>query len=252
MEITDVTFLAFVWAFVAGLASFLSPCVLPLLPGYLSYVSGVGVGELGARTRQVAMASSAFVVGFVVLFSAQGAAAGLAGSGLGSFLNFFTNNYSEGRRVLEIFAGAFLIVFGVFALGVVHPAWLERERRFRLLKKPAGLVGVVIAGMVFSIGIGPCTGPLLGSIFMLAANSQNAGAGASLLFVYALGMGVPFVLSGFLFTRLVGTFSVVKRHFMVLKVISGTLLIIFGIILATGQIEVLTQWLQQWMPSINI
>lgn len=247
-----MTFLAFFWAFIAGLASFLSPCVLPLLPGYLSFVSGVGVGELGAQTRRVAGASLAFVIGFVVLFSAQGAAAGMAGSGLGRFLNFYTGNFSQGRQALEIFAGIILIIFGIFALGIFHFAWLERERRFRLLKKPAGLVGVVLAGMVFSVGIGPCTGPLLGSIYMLAANSQNAVAGASLLFVYALGMGLPFVLSGFLFTRLIGTFSAVKRHFAVLKIASGVLLIAFGLILATGQIEVLTQWLQQWMPSVSI
>lgn len=252
MEITEVSFIAFVWAFVAGLASFLSPCVLPLLPGYLSYVSGVGVDQLGANVRKVAIASLAFVIGFVVFFSVQGAAAGLAGSELGSFLAFFTGSGSEGKRFLEIFAGVFLIIFGVFALGIFNPAWFQKERRLRLLSKPVGLLGVFLAGMVFSVGIGPCTGPLLGSIYMLAIGTQNPATGASLLFVYALGMGLPFVLSGFLFAKMIGTFSFVKRHFKVIKIMSGTLLIIFGLLLATGQIELLTEWMRGWLPAINI
>ena len=248
MEITQVTFVAFFWAFIAGLASFLSPCVLPLLPGYLSFVSGVSVDELGARTRKVAMASSAFVVGFVVLFSLQGAVAG----GMGESLANLINPGGVDHRILEIFAGVVLIVFGIFALGVINPMWFQKERRLRLLRKPAGLIGVVLAGMVFSIGIGPCTGPLLGSIYMLAIGTQNPAAGASLLFVYALGMGVPFVLSGFLFARLIGTFGFVKRHFGVIKAASGVILIIFGLILATGQIEVISAWMQKWLPNINI
>lgn len=252
MEITEVSFIAFFWAFVAGLASFLSPCVLPLLPGYLSYVSGVGVDELGANVRKVAIASGAFVTGFVILFSLQGAAAGLAGSQLGSFLTFFTGNGSEGKRYLEIFAGLFLIVFGVFALGIFHPAWFLKERRMRLLKKPMGLVGVFMAGMVFSVGIGPCTGPLLGSIYMLAIGTEDPAAGASLLFVYALGMGLPFVLSGLLFAKMIGTFSFVKKHFGAIKIASGSLLIIFGLLLATGQIEILTNWMRGWLPAIDV
>lgn len=304
MEITEVSFIAFVWAFVAGVASFLSPCVLPLFPGYLSYVSGVGVDELGARTKKVAVASLAFVTGFVILFSVQGAAAGLAGSQLGEFLAFYTSSGSDGKKLLEFIAGVFLIAFGLFILGeslrkqtqarkrvyltvftllevaliVVSPLsenviiniiiliffavifgfglfplpLLEKERRFRLLKKPASLAGVVIAGMVFSIGIGPCTGPLLASIYMLAMGTQDPGAGASLLFIYGLGMGLPFVLSGILFTKAIGAFAVVKRHFSKVKVASGALLVAFGYILASGVIERLTGWFQNWLPSINI
>lgn len=252
VQITEVSLIAFVWAFIAGLASFLSPCVLPLLPGYLSYVSGVGVDELGARTRKVALASLAFVIGFVTFFSLQGAAAGMAGSGLGDFLAFFTGSGSEGKRFLEIVAGIFLIVFGVFALGIINPAWFQRERRLRLLRKPAGPAGVVLAGMVFSVGVGPCTGPLLGSIYMLAVGTQDPGAGASLLFMYGLGIGVPFVLSGFLLTRMIGAFSFIKRHFNAIKIASGSLLIIFGIMLAAGEIERLTVWMRGWLPQINI
>jgi cytochrome c-type biogenesis protein len=310
LQITEVSFIAFIWAFIAGLASFLSPCVLPLLPGYLSFISGVGVDELGARTRKVAIASVAFVAGFTVFFALQGAAAGLAGSALGNFLTFFTSTTGEGKRILEVLAGALLTGFGAFmvgeafryrskgvkylaiavfalalflaftyairdnsvdvlqdsityllvglaALGVfwagIFPLdFLEKERRLRLLKKPASLVGVVLAGMVFSLGIGPCTGPLLGSVIMLAVGTQSPASGASLMFVYALGMGLPFVLAGFLFARMVSTFDFVKRHFGAIKIASGVLLILFGLILATGEMEILTQWLQKWMPTINV
>lgn len=252
MVITEVSLIAFVWAFIAGLASFLSPCVLPLLPGYLSYVSGVSVDELGTRTRQVGIASTAFVTGFVILFSIQGAAAGLAGSELGSFLGFFTSSGSEGKRLLEVVAGAFLIIFGVVAVGIFKPAWFLKERRLKLLSRPASLTGVVLAGMVFSIGVGPCTGPLLASIYMLAIGTQDPGVGASLLFVYGLGMGLPFVFSGILFTRAIGAFSVVKRHFNMIKIVSGTLLIIFGVLLAIGGLGWITGWLRGWLPSINI
>ncbi|MHB0866557.1 MAG: cytochrome c biogenesis CcdA family protein [Thermoleophilia bacterium] len=249
-QITEVTLVAFIWAFVAGLASFLSPCVLPLLPGYLSYVSGVSVDELGAHSRKVAFASLAFVFGFVTLFSVQGAALGMAGSSLGDFFSFYLSGTGDGRRILEILAGVVLIVFGVFTLGIINPAILQRERRLRLLRKPASLIGVVLAGMLFSIGIGPCTGPLLGSIYTLALGTQDPVAGASLLFVYALGMGVPFVASGFLFTRLLSTFSLVKRHFHAIKIVSGLLLIAFGILMLTGQITNMRNWFN-WLPTLD-
>jgi cytochrome c-type biogenesis protein len=248
LEITQVTFVAFIWAFIAGLASFLSPCVLPLLPGYLSFISGVGVDELGVRAKKVAMASGTFVVGFVILFSLQGAVAG----GMGESLTNIISPGGVDHRILEIFGGVVLIIFGIFALGIFNPMWFQKERRLRLIRKPAGTIGVVLAGMVFSVGIGPCTGPLLGSIYMLAIGTQNPAAGASLLFVYALGMGVPFVLSGFLFARLIGAFGFIKRHFAVLKIVSGSMLVLFGLILATGQIEVLSAWMQKWLPGINI
>jgi cytochrome c-type biogenesis protein len=251
LRVTEVSFIAYFWALVAGFAAFLSPCVLPLLPGYLSFVSGVGIDELGVRTRQVGIASLAFVAGFVLLFSLQGAAAGLVGSGLGDFLDYYTSDFGQGRRVLEIIAGIFLMIFGVLTLGVIKASWFQRERRFKL-KRPASLVGVVLAGMVFSVGIGPCTGPLLGSVLILAANNQDPLAGASLMFMFGLGMGIPFVISGFLFTKLMSTFSFIKRHFGVVRIISGGLLIIFGFMLATGMLTEITRWLQDILPAVEV
>ncbi|MHB1003853.1 MAG: cytochrome c biogenesis CcdA family protein [Thermoleophilia bacterium] len=246
MRITEVSVIAYFWAMIAGLAAFLSPCVLPLLPGYLSFVSGVGIDELGARTRKVGIASAAFVLGFVIFFSLQGAAAGLIGSGMGDFIDYYTSDFGEGRRVLEIIAGVFLVIFGILTLGVIKASWFQRERRFRL-KKPASLVGVMIAGMVFSLGIGPCTGPLLGSVLLLAAQNQDPLAGASLL-----GMGVPFVIFGFLFTRMIGMFGFLKRHLAIVRIVSGGLLIIFGLLLATGELTEITRWLNEFMPTIEV
>ncbi|MHB0915045.1 MAG: cytochrome c biogenesis CcdA family protein [Thermoleophilia bacterium] len=251
MRITEVSVIAYFWAMIAGLAAFLSPCVLPLLPGYLSFVSGVGIDELGARTRKVGIASAAFVLGFVIFFSLQGAAAGLIGSGMGDFIDYYTSDFGEGRRVLEIIAGVFLVIFGILTLGVIKASWFQRERRFRL-KKPASLVGVMIAGMVFSLGIGPCTGPLLGSVLLLAAQNQDPLAGASLLFFFGLGMGVPFVIFGFLFTRMIGMFGFLKRHLAIVRIVSGGLLIIFGLLLATGELTEITRWLNEFMPTIEV
>ncbi|MFA6001706.1 MAG: cytochrome c biogenesis protein CcdA [Thermoleophilia bacterium] len=298
--ITELTFISFVATFIAGFAAFLSPCVLPLLPGYLSYVSGVSVDQLGTQTRKVAIASLAFVIGFLIFFTLQGAAAGLAGSELGAFLS---------SRILKVIAGIFLIAFGffilgealrerskkekvyllvlvaalevvfiifqsspfdlqsvvaliaigafelgIFTLGMFPVAFVQQEKRLRLMKKPASLVSVMLAGMLFSIGIGPCTGPLLGTSLTLAASTQDPVAGASLLFFYALGMGLPFVVSGVLFTKLIGTFSFMKRHFDAIKIASGAILVIFGLLLASGELDVISGWLLQrvpdWAPSL--
>lgn len=245
--LTEFTVFSFVLAFVAGLASFLSPCILPLLPGYLSYVSGVGVSELGFQARKVGIASVAFIIGFVVFLGLQGFAFGLAGSALG---DLFTD--PDKKRLMEIIAGVTLVVFGVFTLGVINTARLFREKRVKMVSKPVGFVGVVLAGMVFSLGIGPCTGFLVGSIWVLATESQNPYMGASLMITYGLGVGLPFVLFGFLFPLLFGSLSFFKRHFNMIKIVSGSLLIAFGLVLALFGMKGATDWLNKVLPNIPV
>lgn len=200
--------------------------------------------ELGTHSRKVGIASFAFTVGIVFSYVIQGAAAGRAGQ-------FFDIQGFLASDTMRLIAGIVIIIFGVLTLDIIKLSWLMRERRFRL-NKPASLVGVILAGMVFAVGIGPCTTFLYVSVISLAAAEGNAVGGATLMFAYGLGIGVPFVASGFLFTYLIGTFSSVKRHFRALRIISGCLLILFGVLIATGNLTEISRWLQDILPTIDV
>lgn len=223
MTVEEVSFVAFVLAALAGAASFLSPCVLPLLPGYLSFVSGVSFEELGSESRRVVINTAGFVLGFATVFTAAGAGAGVIGDVL------LTN-----RRALTIGAGILLVALGLYVAGAT-PSFLQRERRLLPFKPPGGVFGAALAGVAFAIGWTPCVGPILGSILTLAASGQSALGGALLLFVYSLGLGVPFLLAGLFLTRALRAFDWVKRHFTAVKVASGTLLVIYGLLMITGE-----------------
>jgi cytochrome c-type biogenesis protein len=237
---------AFAAAFAAGLLSFLSPCVLPLVPAYLSIVSGVAFGELGAQTqtRRVTISTMAFVAGFGTIFVLLGAGAALFGDVLLS-----------NRRTLEIVAGAFIVFTGLVYLGVPLPLTLLREKR--VAQPQAGVVptseprigGVAtagLAGLAFGVGWTPCIGPTLAAILALAAASGNAEEGAFLLAVYALGLGVPFLLFGLGFTKALGLVGVINRHRSVVGAVSGSLLVVFGVLLASGYLARLTRPLAQF------
>ncbi len=215
---------AFVLAFAAGFISFVSPCVLPLIPGYLSLVSGVGFDELGSEPGRVTRATAAFVVGFGAIFVALGAGAGW----LGEFL--LTN-----RRSLEIVAGAFIVLAGLVYMGLPVPLAVLGERRVELPRR-GGLLGAGLAGVAFGIGWTPCVGPTLAAILGIAASDGGAGRGAVLLAVYALGLGVPFLLAGLAFTRALGVVRALRQHWRAVGVASGALLVVFGVLLATGEL----------------
>lgn len=220
----------------AGAASFLSPCVLPLIPGYLSFVSGVSVDDLHLDTRRVVTATVAFVLGFSLMFTLAGAGAAMVG---GLFL--------ENRKALELASGGLLVVLGVAVSGVL-PAGLTRERRLLPFRPPRGIPGAFAAGVAFAVAWTPCVGPILASILTLAASGDTPGGGALLLFVYSLGLGVPFLLSGLFFTRAVTAFSFVKRHFRAFKLASAALLVGYGILVLSGQLTWITRQLApyQW------
>lgn len=224
MNIDQLSAGAFGLAAAAGAASFLSPCVLPLLPGYLSFVSGVSVDRLHIDTRRVFMSTLAFVVGFSVVFTLIGAGAGFVGDLL------FAH-----RRTLQIASGVVLVVLGVAVTGLVPVAKLQRERRLLPFRPPKGLFGAGLAGVAFSIAWTPCVGPILASILTLAASGRSPFGGAALLFTYSLGLAVPFTLSGLFFAKAMGAFSWVKKHFEVIKVASGVLLITYGLLMVGGQ-----------------
>ena len=216
-------------AFAAGFVSFVSPCVLPLIPGYLSFVSGVGFDELGAQPRRVTKATALFVLGFAAMFVAFGAGAAWFGSVL-----------LENRRTLELAAGIFIALAGLVYAGVPLPRLLLAERR---LHPPSGRGGVVtptLAGIAFAVGWTPCLGPTLAAILALAAGEGHPGQGAVLLAVYALGLGIPFLLFGLLFTRSLGLVRALRRNWRLVSLASGSLLVAFGVLLATGELVRLT------------
>ena len=222
-------------AFLAGAASFLSPCVLPLLPGYLSFISGASLDELAEGDRRVLTRTVAFVVGFALVFTALGAGAGFVGGAL-----------LRNRRILQIVGGGLLVAMGVAASGLIPLGRLERERRLLPFRAPRGVMGAGLTGVAFSIGWTPCVGPILASILTLAASRRDPLAGAVLLFVYSLGLGVPFVLSGLFFTRAMGAFGAVKRHMGAVRAVSGMILVAYGLLMIGGQMTWLTARLSRF------
>ncbi len=228
---------AFAAAFAAGVVSFLSPCVLPLVPAYLSIVSGVTFGELGAGTdtRRVTTSTAAFIAGFGTIFVLLGAGAALFGDVLLS-----------NRRTLEIVAGAFIVFAGLVYLGVPLPLTLLREKRVAHQPRGGGVATAGLAGLAFGVGWTPCIGPTLAAILALAAASGSAEEGAVLLAVYALGLGVPFLLFGLGFTKALGLVGAINRHRSLVGAVSGSLLIVFGVLLASGYLARLTRPLAQY------
>ena len=232
-------------AFLAGAVSFLSPCVLPLVPSYLSLMSGVGASELAVATkvdrRRLLRSTLLFVAGYSAVFVALGAAA----SAVGSFL--FDHQIGL-RRV----SGVLIVVMGLALAGLVRPAFFDRERRFHVSSAALGSYAPPVMGAAFAFGWSPCIGPVLGAILGLAAQSASLGRGVALLLAYSAGLAVPFVASGLAFGRLTGAFSWVKRHFGVINLISGLLLAAFGVLLLTGAVTDVVRWLQDVMRSLGL
>lgn len=224
----------FATAFAAGFLSFTSPCVLPLVPGYLSYVSGVGVDELGTHPRRVTVTTAWFVAGFSAMFVALGAGAAWFGSTL-----------IEHRRSLEIVAGTFIVFAGLVFAGIRLPSTLLRELRLPW-PRIGGPIAPVLAGVAFAIGWTPCVGPTLAAILALSAGGASPAQGAVLLAVYSLGLGVPFLVFGLAFTRTLTLVQVLRRHWRVVNVASGVLLVGFGLLLATGELTEITSRLSRF------
>ena len=221
-------------AFAAGFVSFASPCVLPLVPGYLSFVSGVSFDELGARPRRVAATTGAFVAGFTLMFVLLGAGIAWFGSAL-----------LENRRTLEIAAGIFIILAAVAFVGLPLPRLLAAERRLSL-RRGGSLPTAGLAGVAFAIGWTPCIGPTLAAILTLSLGQSGAAQGAILLAVYSLGLGVPFLLFGLAFTRSLGLVRALRRHWRIVSVTSAALLVAFGVLLITGDLVRLTTQLSRF------
>jgi cytochrome c-type biogenesis protein len=222
-------------AFAGGMLSFLSPCVLPLVPGYLSMVSGISVAELQegdpGNMRRVIVSTLLFVAGFTAVFVALGAAA----SGFGQALR-------EHQRGFEMIAGAFVMAMGVFLAGFVSPRFLMMERRLHVSPSELGAWAPPAMGAAFAFGWTPCIGPILAGVLGLAEHDATLTRGVVLLAAYSLGLGVPFVITGVAFDRMAGTFNFVKRHFRVINLVSGAFLFAFGFLLFTHRLTRLSSY----------
>ncbi|MEU8700532.1 cytochrome c biogenesis protein CcdA [Streptomyces sp. NPDC048680] len=227
-------------AVLGGLVSFFSPCVLPLVPGYLSYVTGVSGADLAeARRGRMVAGASLFVAGFTAVFVSGGALFG-----------YFGQNLQANSGVLSKILGVLMILMGVFFMGLMP--WMT-QREFRIHKKPvSGLVGAPLLGALFGIGWTPCLGPTLSSVTLLAMDQGTAGRGAILTVAYCLGLGVPFVLAAVAFRKALGAFSWVKRHYAWVMRIGGGMMIVTGLLLLTGVWGSMMQELQGWSNGFTV
>jgi cytochrome c-type biogenesis protein len=225
-------------AFVAGVLSFLSPCVLPLVPSYLGFLTGMTLPEVSRRRYRVLGHALLFVGGFSLIFILLGASA----TALGRALNHY-------QIWLQRVGGALIILFGLLCLGAFNLQRLNRERRVQLDRKPVGYLGSALVGMAFAAGWTPCIGPVLGGILGLAASSGDVSRGMGLLAVYSAGLALPFLIAALAVESFLDWFQRFRRFLPWVMRISGVLLVLVGILLVTGEFTRLAGWLQGLTPD---
>lgn len=241
LEISNVGVLA---AFAAGLISFLSPCVLPLVPGYVSYVAGgasrscVTGGALAVRLPVIGL-SACFVLGFSTVFVLLGASA----TALGQLLLAY-------RYELNIVGGAIVILFGLFLIGTVRPAWLLRDARFQGPATGGRPASAYLLGLAFAFGWTPCIGPILGAILTVGAASSSVADGVALLAIYSFGLGVPFLLAALFTDALAARLAAIGRVGRALQVLAGVVMILMGAAMITGHVTALAYWLIETFPVL--
>ena len=239
----NVTLLA---AFAAGFLSFVSPCVLPLIPGYISFVSGVSVEDMRsdvapATSRLTVFGTSlAFVIGFSIVFIALGASATAIGKLLFAKLPMLTK-----------IAGAILIVFGLHTMGVFRLAFLDTEKRLHSQRKPAGPLGALLVGIAFAFGWTPCIGPILGGILTIAGSRDTVSEGMLLLAVYSLGLGIPFILTALAVDKFFAASKRIRKYYRMIEYVAGGLLIVIGVLIFTNNFTVLAKAIDRWLPWLT-
>jgi len=232
-------------AFAAGVASFLSPCILPLIPAYLSFLTGLSAAELADENRdpwRVVAPALLFVAGFTLVFVAFGASASVLGQVLAAH-----------RELVEKIAGIVVILFGVLMLGVIRVPWLYGEARVDLERsRRFGRGAALVMGMAFAAGWTPCVGPILGSILALAGSTGSVTQGAVLLLFYSAGLGVPFIAVGLLFGRASGLLRWFARRSGTINRVAGAMLVVVGVLIFTGKLSLLAAWLTQVLPAVEL
>ena len=237
---------SYIGALFAGLISFLSPCVLPLVPPYLCFLGGTtfdqltGEGEVPSDVyREVVLAAIAFVLGFTTVFVSLGATATAIGQLVASNLD-----------ILAKIAGAAIIVVGLHFLGILKLPFLYREFRRHAVSPPAGMLGAYLVGLAFAFGWTPCIGPVLAAILAVAAGEDSVSKGVSLLFVYSMGLGIPFVLAALAFGPFMGFLTRFRRHLGAVEKVMGGLLVLTGIMFITGSMNLIAIWMLETFPSL--
>jgi cytochrome c-type biogenesis protein len=258
VSLEQLSLLSMLVAFVAGVLSFVSPCVLPLIPGYISFISGATLEEMRGRpagagveagagvataaatgaSRRILLTSLAFVAGFSLVFVAFGATASVIGQLLGS-----------NKSKIAYVAGALLIVLGLHMMGVFRIGFLDYEKRARASKRPAGLLGAGLVGVAFAFGWTPCIGPILGGILTIAGTQESVAQGVLLLAAYSLGLGVPFLLTALAINRFFAAFARIRRHYRAIEMVSGVLLIGIGLLMLLGRMTAITNALTPYLPT---
>ncbi len=241
-----------IWvAFSAGVVSFLSPCVIPLVPSYISYISGLSFKQVqqthpDLRVRlAILMHSLAFIVGFSTVFVGLGALAGLASTTFQQFMQ-------DGLIWIQRIGGLLVFLFGVHMSGLFHFGVLLGDKRVHLQHKPAGLIGTFIVGLAFAAGWTPCIGPVLGTILLnVAGSTGGVREGVVLLSFYSAGLGLPFLLAGLLFHAFLSFFNRFKKYIRIVELLTGILLMIVGWMLAFDLFGRVTGYLYRWLPSVG-
>ncbi len=240
----EIAGVGIVTAFIAGVISFLSPCVLPLVPGYISYVAGQTLDDVrspdNVRGKLTAFTLSAFfVLGFSTVFVSLGASA----TALGEFL--LTYKYEA-----NIVGGIIVVLFGLFLTGVVNLAWFQRDLRFHADIKGGRPLAAYVLGLAFAFGWTPCVGPVLGAILTMGATSTTTASGVALLSVYSLGLGLPFLLAAVFTNTFMNRLKVMRQIGRPLQIGAGVVLIIMGVAMMTGQLSVFAYWLLKSFPGL--
>ncbi len=240
----DVSYAA---ALLAGLLSFASPCVLPLVPPYLCFLGGVTLEEIAgdrppdpAARRRVVVAALAFVLGFTTVFVALGASASVLSQVL-----------IQNARWMQVVAGAIIIVFGLHLMGVLRVGFLNRELRAHPEARPTGPIGAFLVGLAFAFGWAPCVGPVLATILTVAAGREEMWEGAMLLTVYSLGIGIPFLAAAAFAGAFLGAMARLRPHMRKIELALGALLVATGLMILTGTFTELGFWLLRTFPSLG-
>jgi cytochrome c-type biogenesis protein len=266
VSLETISPLSLLVAFAAGVLSFISPCVLPLIPGYISFISGASLEQMRGRpatvavgagdgavaalapgrpargatgtSRRVLLTSLSFVIGFSLVFVAFGATASAVGQLLGS-----------NKTQIAYVAGALLIVLGLHMMGLFRIGFLDYEKRAQATKRPAGLVGAGLVGVAFAFGWTPCIGPILGGILTIAGAQESVMQGVVLLAAYSLGLGVPFLLTAAAINRFFAAFARIRRHYRAIEIVSGLLLIGIGLLMLFNRLTIITNFLTPYLPA---